>query len=159
MRCKQGWLALASLVVMACGGDVVEDAAAPEQLVVPRHQAVDSAPAAGAEDQGLTREVFSYAGGNRDPFESLLASANIGPELPDLTLVAVYIDHRDSDRSVAVLRERVNGKRYNLHAGDRLGRLRVAGIRERDVDFIVDDFGAERRETLSLRKPLEDETK
>jgi hypothetical protein len=60
---------------------------------------------------------------------------------------------------VAVLRERVNGKRYNLHAGDRLGRLRVAGIRERDVDFIVDDFGAERRETLSLRKPLEDETK
>jgi hypothetical protein len=158
MRCKQGWLALASLVVMACGGDVVEDAAAPERVVVPRRQAAETAPVADTTDQGLSREVFSYTGGTRDPFESLLASSNIGPELPDLSLVAVYIDHRDSERSVAVLRERVNGKRYNLHAGDRLGRLRVAAIRERDVDFIVDDFGAERRETLSLRKPLEDET-
>jgi hypothetical protein len=52
----------------------------------------------------------------------------------------------------------VSGKRFNLHAGDRLGRLRVAAIRERDVDFIVDDFGTERRETLSLRKLLENET-
>jgi hypothetical protein len=101
--------------------------------------------------------VFSYAGGARDPFESLLASASIGPELPDLSLVAIYIDHRESDRSVAVLRERVSGKRYNLRAGDRLGRLRIAAIRDRDVDFIVDDFGSERRETLSLRRPLEDE--
>ena len=158
MRCKHGWLALASLVVMACGGGAADEAATPEQVVVPRRQAADSAPVAGSSDEGLRREVFSYAGGTRDPFESLLASATIGPELPDLTLVAIYIDHRDSDRSVVVLRERVNGKRYNLHAGDRLGRLRIAAIRERDVDFIVDDFGAERRETLSLRKPLEDQT-
>jgi hypothetical protein len=98
MRCNHGWLALASLVVMACGGGAVEDAAAPEQLAVPRRQAVDSAPAAGTEDQGLTREVFSYAGGSRDPFESLLASANIGPELPDLTLVAVYRPARAGQR-------------------------------------------------------------
>jgi len=82
----------------------------------------------------------------------------VGPELPDLTLVAIYIDHRESDRSVAVVRERVTGKRYNLHSGDRLGRLRVASVRERDVDFIIDDFGTERRETLSLRRPQEEQT-
>ncbi len=158
MRCDRALLALAALAVVACGGAEVDDAAAPERVAVPRRQAADTAPMADSAEAGLRREVFSYAGGPRDPFESLLASANLGPELPDLTLVAVYIDHREADRSVAVLRERVTGKRYNLRAGDRLGRLRVAAIRERDVDFIVDDFGAERRETLSIRKPLEDET-
>ena len=59
---------------------------------------------------------------------------------------------------MAVLRERVSGKRYNLHAGDRLGRMRVAAIRARDVDFILDDFGTERRETLSLRRAQEEQT-
>lgn len=155
MRCDARWLTVAALVLTGCGGAGSDDAAAPERLVVPRRQAADSATAAQANQ--LAREVFSYTGGARDPFESLLASASIGPELPDLSLVAIYIDHRESDRSVAVLRERVSGKRYNLRAGDRLGRLRVAAIRERDVDFIVDDFGSERRETLSLRRPLEDE--
>ena len=29
---------------------------------------------------------------------------------------------------------------------------------ERDVDFIIDDFGTERRETLSLRRPQEEQT-
>lgn len=157
MRCDRGWVALAALTLVACGGGP-DDAAAPERVEVPRRQAADTAATTDSSEAGLRREVFSYSGGSRDPFESLLATANLGPELPDLTLVAIYIDHRDSDRSVAVFRERVTGKRYNLRTGERLGRLRVAGIRERDVDFIVDDFGAERRETLSLRKPLEDDT-
>jgi hypothetical protein len=156
MRCDARGIAAALLVLAACGGGT-DDAAAPERVVVPRRAAVDSAAVVPAGGE-LVREVFAYSGGSRDPFESLLSTASVGPELPDLSLVAVYIDQGDADRSVAVLRERVSGKRYNLHAGDRIGRLRVAAIRERDVDFIVDDFGTERRETLSLRKLLENET-
>jgi hypothetical protein len=143
-------------VLAACGGGA-EDAAAPERVAVPRRARADTVGAATASGD-LVREVFAYSGGSRDPFESLLNTASVGPELPDLSLVAIYVDLSDADRSVAVLRERVSGKRFNLHAGDRLGRLRVAAIRERDVDFIVDDFGTERRETLSLRKLLENET-
>ena len=154
------WPAVVALTLVACGGGVEEDAAAPEPVAIRRRTAMDSAARAEAvpAEQGLRREVFGYSGGARDPFESLLTLATHGPELPDLTLVAIYIDHRESDRSVAVVRERVSGKRYNLHAGDRLGRLRVASVRERDVDFIIDDFGTERRETLSLRRPMEEQT-
>jgi hypothetical protein len=36
--------------------------------------------------------------------------------------------------------------------GDRLGRLKVAQIRQTDVVFTVEDIGFERQETLSLRK-------
>jgi hypothetical protein len=156
MRCDARRVLPALLLLAACGGSL-EDAAAPERVAVPRRARADSVAAAPVGGE-LTREVFAYSGGSRDPFESLLSTASVGPELPDLSLVAIYVDHSDVDRSVAVLRERVSGKRYNLHAGDRVGRLRVAAIRERDVDFIVDDFGTERRETLSLRKLLEDET-
>ncbi len=153
-RHTAGWfLAFAA----ACGGGTAEEAATPEP-VAPRRQAQADSAAQADQDSELRREVFSYGGGARDPFESLLESASIGPELPDLSLVAVYVDHADADRSVATLRERVTGKRYNLHAGDRLGRLRVAEIRERDVDFLIDDFGTVRRETLSLRRPQEEQT-
>jgi hypothetical protein len=37
--------------------------------------------------------------------------------------------------------------------------LQVLGIREREVNFLIDDFGVERRETLSLRTSQEDETR
>jgi hypothetical protein len=39
-----------------------------------------------------------------------------------------------------------------LRAGDQLGRSRVVQIRDRDVVFMIEDFGFERQETLSLRK-------
>jgi hypothetical protein len=153
LRTPWWFLALAA----ACGGGAVEEAGAPEP-VAPRRQAQADSTAQAQEDRELRREVYSYSGGPRDPFESLLETANIGPELPDLSLVAIYVDHGNTDRSVATLRERVTGKRYNLHPGDRLGRLRVADIRERDVDFLIDDFGTVRRETLSLRRPQEEQT-
>jgi len=158
---RYSWLALSTLALVACGNGVEEDAAAPEPVAIRRRTAVDSAARAAEAmpaEQGLRREVFGYSGGARDPFESLLTMATTGPELPDLSLVAIYIDHKDADRSVAVVRERVANKRYNLHQGDRLGRLRVVSVRERNVDFIIDDFGTERRETLSLRRPQEEQT-
>ena len=53
------------------------------------------------------------------------------------------------------MREKVSAKRYNLRPGDRIGRMRVATVRPKDVTFTIDDFGTERQETLSLRKQEE----
>ncbi len=100
----------------------------------------------------VLRETFSYTGSARDPFQSLLASAKVGPEIGDLLLVGIYQDLRYASNSVAVLRDKGSGRRYKLRVGDQLGRLKVAQIRERDVVFTVEDFGYERQETLSLRK-------
>ncbi|HEX9894228.1 MAG TPA: hypothetical protein VGA78_09910 [Gemmatimonadales bacterium] len=159
MRCRASWLALALLALAGCSSGDVEEGAAPEPVALRRRPvAHDSAADLAGDDQALKREVYAYSGGGRDPFESLLESSLIGPELSDLSLVAIYIDHNVPERSIVVLRERVTSKRYNLHEGERLGRIRVAGIRERDVDFIVDDFGTDRRETLSLRRLQEEQT-
>ena len=108
------------------------------------------------EDAPVTRETFAYGGGSRDPFMSLLDLESAGPELPDLQLVAVYQDLNYSSNSLAVLRDRTSGKRYKLRMGDELGRLKVAQIRQKDVVFIVEDFGFERQETLSLPKREEE---
>ncbi len=102
--------------------------------------------------QPLVREVYSYSGGSRDPFLSALLRANLGPEFSDLQLVAIYYNTRSPAASVAVLRDRVTGKRYSVRAGERLGRTRVLGMQTKDVTFAVDDYGTERQETLTLRK-------
>lgn len=104
-----------------------------------------------APGQPIVRETYSYAGGPRDPFESALDIANAGPEFPDLELVAIYYVPPAS--SVVVLRDRLNGKRYTVREGQRLGRMRVANIRPKDVTFTIDDYGTERQESLSIRKP------
>jgi len=149
------WLVLA-LMTGGCGGAAVEEPTTPAPAGAQRAAAADSARQ--LTTGPLRREVFGYTGGARDPFESLLDQANVGPELPDLTLVGVYVDHQNGSRNVAVLRERITGRRYNLHPGDRLGRLQVIDIREREISFLIDDFGIERRETLSLRKSQEEQT-
>jgi hypothetical protein len=43
----------------------------------------------------LVREVYSYEGGGRDPFLSLLKSGDIRPLLSDLRLVGLYYDGRE----------------------------------------------------------------
>lgn len=138
--------------VVACGGGT-EDAPAAATPATP--PAAAQTPDSGSGEEGLVREVFSYAGGTRDPFESLLSAQSSGPELPDLTLVAIYLDEQVPRNSVAVLRERLTNRRYNIRPGDQLGRLRVLSIARKDVTFVLDDFGTERQETLSLRKPEE----
>ena len=97
------------------------------------------------------RETFAYRD-HRDPFNSLLNMAKAGPEVADLQLVGIYQNMRVPSGSVAVFREKEGGKRHKLRAGDQLGRSRVVQIRERDVVFMIEDFGFERQETLSLRK-------
>lgn len=157
------------LVVLAgCGGGApdaappVDPAAAVEETA--QAPAPAAAPAAApvrkiteaqipAPGAVIMRETYSYSGGARDPFESVLESANIGPEFPDLDLVGIWYVDRAPATSVAVLRDRLNGKRYTVREGERLGRMRIASIRPKDVNFIIDDYGTERQESLSIRKP------
>jgi hypothetical protein len=103
----------------------------------------------------LVREVFAYEGGGRDPFVSLLKSGDIRPLLSDLKLVGIYYDQRYPGRSVAVLRDVTNGKRYRAKTGDVMGRLKVTQIRPREIVFTVQEFGFERQESLQLAKQEE----
>jgi hypothetical protein len=105
-----------------------------------------------ARETEMVRETFAYSGSTRDPFNSLLNMEKSGPEVADLQLVGIYQNMRTPSASIAVFREKEGGKRHKLRAGDQLGRSRVVQIRDRDVVFIIEDFGFERQETLSLRK-------
>ena len=100
----------------------------------------------------LVREVFSYEGGGRDPFMSLLRSGDIRPLLSDLKLVGIYYDGRFTARSVAVLRDVTNARIYRVKPGDIIGRLKVTAIRPREIVFTVQEFGFERQESLQLAK-------
>lgn len=105
-----------------------------------------------AREIEVMRETFAYGGGTRDPFASLINSSKDGPEVADLDLVAVYQDLRTPSNSVVVLREKVSSKRHKLRVGDQISRARLVQIRPRDAVFMIQDFGFERQETLSLRK-------
>lgn len=100
----------------------------------------------------LVREVFSYEGGGRDPFMSLLRSGDIRPLLSDLRLVGIYYDARYPARSVAVLRDVTNNKIYRVKPGNIIGRLKTTTIRPREIVFTVQEFGFERQESLQLAK-------
>lgn len=147
----------------ACGGgeeaadldaEPVVDVAAMRDSVRQARAAAQAAPldTAGLGNDRVRRETFAYGGGGRDPFVSLLDAEQIGPEFADLQLLGIYFDGARPARSVAVLRDRVSGKRYSMKPGDRAGRLSVVSVRERDVLFSIEDFGYERQETLSLPK-------
>ncbi|MFN2315420.1 MAG: hypothetical protein ABR551_05660 [Gemmatimonadales bacterium] len=160
---RKAWLLLV-LVAAACGGGEVsqyDEAGNP----LPGTPAADSAAAAAARpprqvladvDTVILREVFSYAGGNRDPFVSMLGTTVSGPELTDLELTGIYYMNDNPSQSVAVLRERVSNRRHSVRAGQRLGRLYVAEVGIQDVWFTIDDFGVTRREMLTLRKQEDD---
>jgi len=162
------WLA----VLAGCGGGggaspppaAADPAAAVEEGAGTKTAAGQpAAPAAAAApkiDQSLipepgtpiVRETYSYTGGTRDPFASVLDAPGLGPELADLDLLVIIYQERDPSASVAVLRDRISLKRYTIREGDRLGRSRVSAIRAKDVTFTIDDYGTERQVTLVLRK-------
>jgi hypothetical protein len=100
----------------------------------------------------VLRETFTYSGASRDPFISLINLPTEGPEFMNLQLVAIYQDLRYAGNSIAVVRDKGANKRYSVRVGDRIGRLKIAQIRQRDVVFTIEDLGFERQETLSLRK-------
>ena len=118
----------------------------------PDSAAKDTASADSARATTLSREVYAYEGGGRDPFLSLLRSGDIRPLLSDLRLVGIYYDSRYPARSVAVLRDVTNTKIYRVKPADIIGRLKVTTIRPREIVFTVQEFGFERQETLTLAK-------
>jgi hypothetical protein len=124
----------------------------PQAGAAPVQDSASADSAGSSKELEMYRETFAYSGAARDPFNSLLNMAKNGPELADLQLVGIYRNLRRPDASLAVFREKDGGKRHKLRAGDQVGRSRLIQIRERDVVFMIEDFGFERQETLSLRK-------
>jgi hypothetical protein len=101
----------------------------------------------------INREVFQYDGdGRRDPFVSLLTTADLKPLLTDLKLVAVAYDPRGQN-SVAVLRDITSKDQYKVRVGQTVGRMRVAAIQEKAVIFTIEEFGYSRQELLPIAPP------
>jgi type IV secretory pathway VirB10-like protein len=124
----------------------------PDSASAPAQDAAWADSVRKAKEMEMSRETFAYSGAPRDPFNSLLNMAKSGPEVADLQLVGIYQNLRSPNASVAVFRAKDGGKRYKLRAGDQLGRSRLTQIHDRDVVFVIEDFGFERQDTLSLRK-------
>ncbi len=98
----------------------------------------------------IQREVFDYSGnGRRDPYRSLMTTTDIRPLLSDLRLTAVAFD-AEGDKSVAFLRDTYSKTQYRIRVGQQLGRLRVSAIRQKSVQFTMEEFGFNRIETLAL---------
>jgi hypothetical protein len=101
----------------------------------------------------INREVFSYEGdGRRDPFVSLLNTADLKPLLADLKLVGVAYDPRGQN-SVAVLRDITSKDQYKVRVGQTIGRMRVAAIQPKAVIFTIEEFGYSRQELLPIAPP------
>ena len=98
----------------------------------------------------IARETYSYSsGGRRDPYKSLMSSSDVRPLLSDLRLVAVAFDPVGNN-SVAILRDSFSKVQYRVRTGQQLGRLRVSAIRQKAVQFTIEEFGFNRQETLPL---------
>lgn len=98
----------------------------------------------------LEREVFSYrSSGRRDPYKSLMSSSDVRPLLSDLRLTAVAFDPVGKN-SVAILRDSFSKVQYRIRVGQQIGRLRVSAIRQKEVQFTIEEFGFSRQETLQL---------
>jgi hypothetical protein len=98
----------------------------------------------------IQREVFDYTGnGRRDPYKSLMSTSDVRPLLSDLRLTVVVFDPSGSN-SVAILRDGFSKQQYRVRVGQQLGRLRVSSIKQKTVQFTVEEFGFNRIETLPL---------
>jgi hypothetical protein len=114
----------------------------------------------GARGQiSFMREVFAYAPeGRRDPFYSLLASGELRPLLSDLKLVTVIYDPTGRN-SVAILRDVSTRDQYRVKVGQALGRMRVQAILPKQVNFVVEEFGYSRQESLTLNETTKARTR
>ncbi len=162
---RVAWVAIlsAGLALGACGGEDLPPAGAPGGVDPGQPAATTTDPGpettAQAVDPGLatvlSREVFSYQGAGRDPFESLLRSGDVRPLLEDLRVTSINYDNQFPMNSVAVIRDTTESQRYAVRVGDQLGRLRVSSIRAREVVLAYEEFGRELQDTLRLRRNQE----
>ena len=96
----------------------------------------------------VMRETYDYdASGRRDPFFSLLSTAELRPAITDLKLTSVLFH---PSRPVAILRDVATSTQYRVTLGTQLGRMRVVLIRPRVVIFTIEEFGLNRQDSLVL---------
>lgn len=161
-------LLLAALLLIGCGGGdpatdpATADAPAEDAASAATPQAApDAAPGVAAEpfdtaaargERPLLRETYGWRGSGRDPFRPLVVEQAGGPELVDLTLSSVIYQPTDRARSVAIFRDNGNNRRYTVGEGDRIGRLRVVSIEPGSATLSMNDFGATREQTYTLRR-------
>lgn len=137
-------------VLTACGGEDLPPPSISPAAIVADDQA--SAPP-DSQSTELQREVFSYRGSGRDPFQSLMRrGGEVRPFLDDLRLTSVAYDTRFPNRSVAILRDKTDGQRYDVRVEDQIGRMRVTEIRPGEIVFTIEDFGVPRQAVLTLRR-------
>ncbi|MCH8935504.1 MAG: hypothetical protein IIB90_07250 [Gemmatimonadetes bacterium] len=141
-------------LVVACGGGDIEPSPGAGEIL--GSLAEDTTQAVEAPRIELSREVFAYRGGSRDPFRSLVESGfELRPFIEDLRLTSVIYDERYPERSVAVLQDLSQARRYNVRVDDEFGRLRVAAIRKYEVVLTIEEFGVPRQVVISLRRRQE----
>lgn len=139
---------------VACGAGDIEPP--PSGGAVRGLLAEDTVQAVESARIELSREVFAYRGGSRDPFRSLVESGfELRPFVEDLRLTSIIYDERYPDRSVAVLQDISQARRYNVRVDDEFGRLRVAAIRKYEVVLTIEEFGVPREVVISLRRRQE----
>lgn len=93
------------------------------------------------------REVFIYpVAGRRDPFESLIRTGQVGPELDGLTLRGIIYA---GPNSVALLTDG-SGTIYRVRRGDAVGNARVIEIRPQEVRFAVDNLGVTQQRVMQM---------
>lgn len=98
----------------------------------------------------IMREVFDYdSEGRRDPFFSLLTTAELRPTVADLRLVGILYDP-SGRRSVVTLRDLTTNARYQVTTGTTLGRMKVVLIKPKAVFFSIEEFGLNRQDSLVL---------
>jgi hypothetical protein len=150
--CGGGGAAPPAAAANQAAGAAASDTVAHPAAARPRQGPIRTSLPDSASPPEYRREVFRYAGGPRDPFESLIASRDVGPMISDLRLVSITYDPRTGN-SVAVVRAARDPRPIRLHRGDTVGRMRVIQIRQYEVVFQIEEFGFERQETLTLRRP------
>ena len=151
------WLAVALVAVACGGGEEAPPAGQPAEEPPPPTAAVQDTSAQDSTVQALalSREVFAYRGSGRDPFMSLLRSGDMRPLPQDLRVVGITYDTRYPQRSVAVLSDVAEVKRYTVRPGDVIGRVRIVEIRTTEVIAVVQEFGVDRQIVLPLRRRQE----
>jgi hypothetical protein len=152
------WCAAVVLLAACGGGEEPPPASPPPADVQEPPPAADTASAAadtGGPTLELSREVFAYRGSGRDPFVSLLKSGGVRPLPQDLRVVGITFDPRYPQRSVAVLHDITDLRRFTVRPGDVVGRVRVVEVRATEVIAVVQEFGVDRQVVLPLRRRQE----
>ena len=128
---------------VATPGGAPAGQARPGVVVAPPPAPVVQVPA-------IMREAYGYAPeGRRDPFISLLTSAELRPTVADLRLTGILYDESGRN-SYATMRDLVTDVQYRVTTGQILGRMRVALIKRTVVLFSIEEFGLNRTDSLFL---------